>query len=255
VLHTLLGLNLFAFFTVFARLGTAVMLLPGFGETQVNPRIRLGIALGASLVVLPVVSATLPPMPASPIALATVLMGEVFIGLFLGTVVRLMVSALQIAGSVVASQTGLANALVPEIAAQGQQGAITTNFLVLLALVLMFSADLHHEMLKGMVSSYRVFPPGDLPAVGDFSDALSRVVQRTFVIGLQMAAPLLIVGFLLSLGMGLIARLMPQLQIFFIAAPLQLALGFLVFAAALGAMMGWYLESFAELLDTFLPAG
>ena len=112
---SVLALNLYAYLLVFARLGTALMLFPGFGETQVAPRIRLSIALGVSLVVLPIVAPGLPAVPVNPLELGLVLLGEIFVGFFLGTIVRMMMAAIQIAGAIIATETGLANALVPEL--------------------------------------------------------------------------------------------------------------------------------------------
>ncbi len=247
MLEAALGFNLYAFFLVFSRLGTAMMLFPGFGEAQVSPRIRLGIALGVSLVVLPVVAPALPALAANPLALGFALMAEIFVGFFLGSVVRLMMSAIQVAGAIIATETGLANAMVPEMS-QGGQVAIATNFLMILALVLLFSADLHHVMLRGVVNSYATFPPGALPPVDDFSSAISRLVGKSFLVGFQMAAPLVVLGMLLSIGMGVLSRLMPQIQVFFLVIPLQVTLGMLVLAAALGTVMGWFIQSLGDVL-------
>jgi flagellar biosynthetic protein FliR len=244
---SVLALNLYAYLLVFARLGTALMLFPGFGETQVAPRIRLSIALGVSLVVLPIVAPGLPAVPVNPLELGLVLLGEIFVGFFLGTIVRMMMAAIQIAGAIIATETGLANALVPELG-QGGQAAIATNFLLTLALVLIFAADLHHVMFRAIIDSYSNFPPGRLPPIEDFSEAISRVLAKAFLVGFQMAAPLVIMGILLSLGMGVLSKLMPQIQVFFIVVPLQISLGMLIFAAALGTIMGWFVQSMGDVL-------
>lgn len=247
MLEGLAALNVYAYLLVFARLGTALMLFPGFGETQVAPRVRLSIALGVSLVVLPVVAPGLPAAPAAPIGLALLLFGEMFVGFFLGTLMRLIMSAIQIAGAIIAMETGLANALMPEIG-QGGQTAIATNFLLVLALVLIFAADLHHVMLRAIIDSYASFPPGGLPPIDGFSDAVARLMAKAFLVGFQMAAPLVVLGMLLSLGMGVLSKLMPQIQVFFVVVPLQITLGMLVFAAALGTIMGWFIQSMGDVL-------
>ncbi|MFO0998108.1 MAG: flagellar biosynthetic protein FliR [Alphaproteobacteria bacterium] len=250
MLGAVLSLNLFAFFLVFARLGTAMMLMPGFGETNVAPRMRLVFALGLTLVVLPVVAQRLPRPPADGIGLFVLLGGEMVVGLFLGTVMRLMMAALQVAGSVAASEMGLSSVLAPDFASS-QQGAIAGSFLVVVALVLVFASNLHHLMLTGVLSSYGLFTPGELPPFGDFADAISHAVSRSFLIGIQMAAPFIVVGLLLSIGMGILSRLMPQVQIFFIVTPLQITLGLLVFAAVLAAIMAWFISGFEDMLAAF----
>lgn len=250
MLGTVLSLNLFAFFLIFARMGTAIMLMPGFGETNVSSRMRLVFALGLSFVILPMIGPRLPRLPAEATDFMMILGGEMIVGLFLGTVMRLMMAALQVAGTVAASEMGLSNVLAPDFAS-AQQGAIASSFLVVVALVLIFASDLHHLMLRGVISSYGLFIPGELPPFGDFADAISRAVARSFLIGIQMSAPFIVVGLLLSIGMGILSRLMPQVQVFFIILPLQITLGLLVLAAVLAAIMAWFVAGFEEMLTAF----
>ena len=115
MLDQLLPANIFAAFLVFARLGSALMLLPGFGEVYVAPRLRLVLALGLTLLATPAVAATLPPLPGEPIGLLLLLGGEIAVGLFLGSVARILLAALEVAGSVVSVQLGLSAALSSDL--------------------------------------------------------------------------------------------------------------------------------------------
>jgi len=249
MLAELLPEQIFGLLLVFVRLGSAMMLLPGFGEAYISPRIRLLIALTVSVVVLPVLPPVLPALPSSPVAMLLLILGEVFIGLFLGSVARILMAALSIGGMMIATVTGLANALTNDPTA-AQQGSITGSFLSTLALLIIIVLDLHHLLLRGVIESYTLFIPGQSLLVGDFSEMITRVVAKAFLLGFQMASPFIAIGLIFNLGLGLLSRLMPQLQVFFIAIPLQIIIGLAVLMAALPALMGWFIMGFEE---TTLP--
>jgi flagellar biosynthetic protein FliR len=110
-------------------------------------------------------------------------------------------------------------------------------------------------MLIAIVDSYSVFVPGATLPIGDFSDTAARVLGHSFAVAMQIAAPFIVMGMLFYLGLGLLARLMPQVQVFFIAIPIQLFLGFLVMAATLSAGMMWFLGSFQNTFQSILLPG
>ena len=251
MLAEVLSAELFTVLLVFIRVGAAIMLLPGYGEPYVSPRIRLLMALTIALVVTPVLAPGLPAMPASAIALVALLSGEVLIGVFLGTLTRLFLSTLTTAGMVIAYMSTMANALVTDPSA-AQQGSIAGSFLTVVALLTIFALDLHHMMLFAVVDSYELFVPGQVPPVGDFADTVTRVVSKTFLLAFQIAAPFVMVGLVFFLGLGLLGRLMPQMQVFFVAMPLQIAIGILVLAVVLPAAMRWFANGFQETLLPFV---
>ena len=254
MLQGILQADLFAFFLVFARVGSAVMLLPGFGESFVSPRMRLMIALAISLVVAPVVSPGLPALPGSVITMFLMLGGEIVIGLFLGMVARFLFNTLQTAGMIIAYQTGLASAVINDPTA-AIQGALFSAFLGIVGVVVIFESGLHQLILGAVVDSYGVFTPGDLPPLGDFSNAAARVVADSFELAMRMAAPLIVVALVFYLGLGLLGRLMPQMQVFFVALPMQIALGIFVLALSISAGMVFFLGAYGERLQSALGVG
>lgn len=247
MLDQLVTEDIFAVALVFARVGAAVMLLPGFAESFVSPRIRLMIALALSVVVTPVVSYTLPPMPTGVFSGFVLIAGEIVIGIFMGAMVRLFVSALHIAGVVIGFQTGLANASFFD-PSNAQQGSVIAAFLNLVGIFLIFVSDLHHLMLMSVADSYTVFRPGAPLPLGDFSQAVIRILSDSFSLGIQLAAPFIVVGCVFYAGLGLLGRLMPQVQVFFIAMPLQIILAFAIMAVTLSAGMLWFLSRFQDSL-------
>ncbi len=254
MLDQLLPNDLFSIALVFVRVGAAMMLLPGFGESYAPPRIRLMIALGLALVVTPVVSASLPPMPGDAIQLFVLIAGEIAVGLFFGALARILVSALHVAGVVIGFQTSLANAQIFD-PINAQQGSLLGTFLNVIGVFLIFVTDLHHMMLIALADSYTVFVPGAPPPLGELSQTATRFVGRSFLLGLQIAAPFIVVGMVFYIGLGLLARLMPQVQVFFIAVPLQIMLGFSVMAMTLSAGLYWFLTNFESGLIGFMGRG
>jgi flagellar biosynthetic protein FliR len=240
------------FMLVFARIGTMVMLLPGLGEMSVPVRLRLTVALVLAAVLLPL------HRGAYAIDLKTfgpvlALLGqEMFVGAVLGLTVRLMISALQVAGSVVAQQLGIGfvTAVDPT---QGQQSVIVANFLTLLGLTLVFAADLHHLVIAALNDSYALFRPGEVPLLGDVAALTTRTVAAAFQIGVQLSAPFIVFGLLFNLGLGVLSRLMPQMQVFFVGMPLSIIVGFLILLLVVGAMMSVFLGAVEGTLRQLAP--
>ena len=160
-------------------------------------------------------------------------------------------SALTTAGMIIANLSSLANALVQDPTSQ-QQGSIIGNFLTVLALMMIFSLNLHHTMLVAIVDTYTLFKPGGTLPIGDMSTVIAKVVSTTFVVAMKMAAPFIVVATLLFLGLGVLGRLMPQMQVFFVAMPLQVAMGMFVLFLGLPVMMRVFLSAFENSILPFL---
>jgi flagellar biosynthetic protein FliR len=212
MLRELITGDLFALVFVFARIGAAVMLLPGFGEVFVAARIRLLLAVGITVVVAPVVAPYVPPTPVGPLNMFAAIGQELVIGLFIGAMARMMVAALHTAGVIIGFQTSLANAQLFD-PVNANQGSLIGSFLNVLGVFLIFAANLHHLMLMAVIDSYSLFVPGAALPVGDFSDVAARILSQSFLLAMQLSAPFIVMGMLFYLGMGLLARLMPQVQI------------------------------------------
>lgn len=242
--HLLSG-QAFGVLLVFARVGAALMLLPGFSAAQVTPRIRLILGLFLSLLLWPVLADQLPPLPATPVALGLLLAGEVAVGAFLGALTRVLLAAVHVAGTLTSLFASLANALVQDPVSE-QQASTIAGFLTTVAVLLIFVTGLHRLMLEALVASYDVFPAGAALATGDMADALARTVAASFALGLRMAMPFLIIGFTYTLGLGLLGRLMPQLPVFFFGLPAQISLQLWALMLTLTALMLAFVGGFGD---------
>lgn len=242
---------LFSWLLVFCRIGSAFVLMPGIGEVYVSPQIRIIVALFTSLALTPVLQDTLPAMPANPWQLSVLLLEEIILGIILGLTARIIISTLHITGMVIAYQSGLSSAVLFDTN-QGGQGSIVGNFMTLLAMLLFFATNMHQLLLAGYAESYTLFPPAQLPEMGNFSDLIAHFVSDSFAVAIKIAAPQLVVGLLLYLASGILARLMPSLQVFFVIMPLQIFISFLILAFTLSASMMWFIDYFNETMSSFL---
>jgi flagellar biosynthetic protein FliR len=226
-----------AFLLVFARIGTML---------------RLTSALVLAAVMLPLHRAAYQIDLQSIGPLLVMLGEELLIGAVLGMTARLTIAALQVTGSVVAQQLGLGfvTAVDPT---QGQQGVIIGNFLTILGLALLFATNLHHLVIAALDDSYTLFAPGEVPLTGDMAALMTRTLAGAFRVGVQLSAPFLVFGLLFNLGLGLLSRLMPQMQVFFVGMPLSILAGFMMLFLLISAMMGTYLGSVEGVLRDLAP--
>jgi flagellar biosynthetic protein FliR len=241
-----------SFLLVFARAGTMVMLLPGLGEQNISARLRLTIALILAAVLLPLHRNAYHIDTSALGPVVVLLVEEIIIGAVLGMTARLTISALEVAGSVIAQQLGLGfvTAVDPT---QGEQGVIVGNFLTMLGITLFFATDMHHLVIAALNDSYTLFEPGEVLATGDVAALMTKTISGAFRIGIQLSSPFLVFGLVFNLGLGLLSRLMPQMQVFFIALPLSILLGLLFLVLVLGSMMGLFLDYAGGVLHDLAP--
>jgi flagellar biosynthetic protein FliR len=114
---------------------------------------------------------------------------------------------------------------------------------------------MHHLVIAALNDSYALFAPGSVPLMGDMASLTTQTIASAFKIGVQLAAPFLVFGMLFNIGLGVLSRLMPQMQVYFIGLPLSILLGLIILAVALGAMMATYLGSIADVLHQLAPHG
>jgi flagellar biosynthesis protein FliR len=239
------------FVLTFARIGAMVMLMPGYGEQFVPRRLRLVLALSLALLMMPLVRDSFGQLPRDIGPLLLLLGAEVMTGLAIGLCVRLVTGTMATAGTVIAQQIGLG--FVTQVdPTQGGQSVLLANFLTLLGIMAVFAFDLHHLALAAVHDSYRLFRPGEAAPVGDFARLALQTFAGSFALAMQIAAPFLVVGTVFQVALGVLSRLMPQLQIMFIAMPAQLAGGFLLVAALLATMLGWYGGHVRMALERFM---
>ena len=242
--------QVFAGGLIFARLAGIIMLMPGVGEGFVPPRVRLAFAFVFALLLFPILGAAAPPIPPQVSGLAGAVIKETLIGLMIGGILRLFMASLATAGEVISIQTTLSFAQTAN-PAMGSTTPTLGTFLSLLGMVLIMSTNLHHLFIGAVVKSYSLFPFTRDIMVNDAGQLAVQTVGKAFALGVQMSAPVLVFGFILNVAIGLVARVMPQFQVFFVAAPLSVLLGLSIFALSLGVVGMVWLDRYREILAPF----
>jgi len=248
--HYATAQQLFAGALVFARISAMIMAMPGLGDTPAPTRVRLSFALLASLIITPVVYPALPVIPLTLGELTADVIREGLIGVAIGAILRAFLAAMAIAGEVISIATTLSFAQTAN-PTLGQQNTTLATFLSLMAAVLVMATDLHHLFIGALVRSYTLFPFGHAPPVADFAQLAIRTTAQAFTLGVQLAAPVLVFSLIFNLATGLVGRAMPQFQIFFAAAPLQVLLGLSLFALSIGVMGTYWIDRYRQVLQAF----
>ncbi len=251
-LHDILGGSVWAFMLLLCRLGSTIMLMPGWGESSVPPRVRMALAVFVTIAAFPLLSPQMPAQPESVVKMAGAVFSELAVGLYMGLIGRILVSTLESAGAKIAQSINLSNAFMfnPLMA---QQGTVTGALLSFVGIVLLFASDMHLLLLTGLIGSYEAFPPATLPPIADMTRGIITVAESSFVIATQLAMPFLITTIMLNISLGVLSRLMPQMQVFFVAMPIQVLFGLFLFALTIGGTMLVWLQSFDAGYHTVVP--
>ena len=246
--------ELYEYFLVLARISGALSLIPALGESFISPRFRAMTALALTVVITPLASQFLPSEPAGVFELLEIVLRELFVGLLIGAIGRFMIAAIDMAGGILSFQMSLSSAVVFN-PAMGGQGSILSAFLTLSALLIIFALDLHHLMIKGIIGSYQLIGKSTPIIMQDISEFVVQTISRMFLVGVQIASPILIVGILAQVMSGFLNRLMPQLQIYFITMPVYITAGFIVLLASVGVMLEVFADAFADQYKTLFLGG
>jgi flagellar biosynthetic protein FliR len=238
--------QVYAFLLVFARIGSILISMPGIGENFVPARTRLLLALMISLILLSFIGPNLPALPSSVAMIAQHITIEIFIGLFIGLIARLLLSTLEVAGMLISLQIGLSNAMIlnPTLAAQG---SITGAMMSMIGVVVIFESGLIDMIMKSFLISYTTFKPTVMFLTGDMAEFLSHTVNDSFSLALRLVAPFMVLGIVFQLTSGLIVKMIPQMQIFFVVAPLQIIFGLAIFAVSISAIMQVWTQGFENI--------
>ena len=249
-MNTLLNIELYNFLFIFLRIGGAFAFMPGFNTQYVFMRSRLSLALVVTVVLIPFLSSNLTTPPQDFLVFLKICLFEVTYGVFLGLIMQILFTALTLMGNFSGQAIGFANAQAFNPTTQNQS-VIIESFVTIVAITTIFITDLHHLMLSAVIDSYKIFPFGsDLP-VGDMADFFAETVGKSFLIGFKLAAPFIAFMIVFYSGMGLVSRLMPQLNIFFLSLPLQIYLGLGLLFITLPIIIFWFLKYFEEGLIYF----
>lgn len=237
--------SILLFLLILARTSSFFSVFPAFGGGNVPHRIKAGAA--ALLAILLYSGAEpLQALPSSTGAFMLLIVGEVLLGLLLGSLVHFVFMAAQFAGQAIGVQMGLAAASIFDPTTK-EQVAVNGRFYYLIAIMIFLGLDLHHDFIAGLGCSFDVVPPGS----GVFPEAGIRhwvaLTGQVLLLGVRLSLPVIGALLLVDTALAFLARIVPQMNIFLIGFPLKISLGMLVMALGVG-MAGRLLRDSMRLL-------
>ncbi len=232
----------FAFALVLSRTGMAVMLLPGLGEAEPPAMVRAGLALAITLLLVPVVAPSMPAVPEIGMGGAAMVATELLVGALLGWMARLPALALGMAGAVMSYMLGLSSVVQQDPALGGQSAAMSRLF-GLAAPVLILSTGLYALPLTALAGSYQLMPPGSVLPAGPLAESVTGALVACFGLALRLSAPFLLAGLVFQVALGLLARLVPQLQVYTAATPGQILGGIVLLGVLASHILGAWTEA------------
>lgn len=227
----------FAFVLVTARIGAAMTLLPGLGEAESPLMVRVGLTLGITALLLPGIAPSMPKVPEAGMQAALMVMAEIITGLWFGWLARLLVLSLPIAGQFISYMLGIANVLQPD-PELGSQATPLERMFDLGAAVMVLASGLYALPLMALAGSYQLIPAGTLLPAADTAQTAARAVGTAFSLAVRLASPFLLVSIVWHVGTGLLARLVPRMQVYFVVMPGQILGGLVLLSVIAGTLLG-----------------
>ncbi len=212
------------FFLVFLRVGAIMITIPVFESRSIPQLFKLALAFTASLALFPLLGLEAVPISSSIIGLGIGAAGEILLGLVIGFSVKLIFAGIQLAGQMAGYQMGMAIANVMD-PAESQQIPLLAQFNNLCALLIFLALNAHHWFIRALTQSYRLVPPFNARFDGALTEHLIQLGGKMFVIAIQVGAPIIATLLVTSVAFGLIARTVPQMNVFIVAMPLKIGVG------------------------------
>jgi len=222
-----------AFFLAFLRIVAMILVVPVFGSRAVPTQIKIFLSLFLTITMIPGIKNQTLAADIGVTSLFLFSMREVFVGLFLGFTTKFIFEGFQFAGRLIGNQMGLgvAELIDPE---SGAQASPIGNFFSLIAIVLFLLLDGHHFIISAMQDSFRTLPMNtDSFLTGSATQKMLTMFSDIFVIAIKLAAPAMVAFAILEISMGIIARISPQMNIFFVGLPVRLGVGLLILTVSL----------------------
>jgi flagellar biosynthesis protein FliR len=238
------------FFLVFARVSILFSLFPFFGSQVIPNLSKLGLALLVALALYPVVDLRDSVVPASPVAMIRLTLGEFVVGLVLGILLQVLFEGVKMMGEVVGMQTGfsITNILDPQ---NGVQVSILSNMAYLMGLVLFLILNGHHILLNSIRESFDILRVGSVGiSEKGFGDVIGKCGEM-FVIAVKIGAPVMACLLLVNMALGIITKMIPQMNVMIVAFPVQIIAGLFFFGISL-ALLASLMDKYLSIMSSWL---
>lgn len=231
---------------VFARVGGIIGAAPILGSTNVPQLMKVAFIAALTILLYPITR--LPPVefPKTLAGLSLVLGSELFIGIFIAYVARLVFTGIEVAGTIIGYQMGfgIVNVIDP---ASASNVSITSRVYNIFAMLIFLIMDCHHYFINAIAASFELIPPLGLHYTGAMAETLIRLSGDIFVVGVKLSAPVVAALFFTNVALGLVARTVPQMNVFIVGFPLQIGLGLLMLGITVPLFALYVKTLFAEM--------
>ena len=214
------------FFLVFLRVGAIIMSIPVFDSKSIPIFFKIALAFTTSLALFPILEVEPLPLITNFFAMGVSVAGEILLGLVIGFSIKLIFAGIQLAGQLAGYQMGMALANVMDPSAS-QQVPLLAQFNNLVALLIFITINAHYWFIRALAHSFQLVPPLNVNFSGSLMEHLIKMSGNMFVIGIQIGAPVIAALLITSVTFGLIARTVPQMNVFIVAMPLKIGVGLL----------------------------
>ena len=234
------------FMLVLGRVSGILAATPMFGGKLVANRIKAALAFALALVLFPILVPRLPALPTDIISFGLLMLKEALVGIALGLLSQIIFAAVEFCGYIVSTQMGLSIALQfdPTL---GMQVSSLTVFQNLVAMLLFLSLGAHHIYFSAIIESYQLLPIGQWHMSGELLTFFTTTVSNIFVLGIKLAAPVMASLLAVTVMLGIMARVFPQMNVFMVSMPLNIGLGFLFLGASLMAFTSTLEKAFGAI--------
>lgn len=244
----------YTFFLCFIRIASIFMFIPLFSHKQILMQTKVSLALLLAFFVQPMAQPYLPSLiNVSYEKLFFHMLIEFSIGMLIGISGYILYMVLDIVGHFMGTESGLSNAQTFN-PAMGESTSLTTHMLTITAGVLLFNFQFHHTIINVIIHSYEYLDTSTPNIIQDFYKVILSSLHKMFFLGLQFSFPFIIIGFVLNLSIGLVNKLIPQVQIFSVMPPMQLFAGFLLFSIILSALLEGFTMNFKDMYTDLFNA-
>jgi flagellar biosynthetic protein FliR len=247
-----LNLPLDAFYGVmliFLRVAGILFSAPVLDSDTIPVTFKVGLALAVSVLMLPVVGATLSVADLSLMAFIIGVASEIAIGVTIGLSVKLLFTGIQLAGQVAGHQMGFAIANVVD-PATSIQIPVLAQFYNLTAMLVFLAINAHHMFFSALVDSYSVIPPLTINLSSQVVGMMMQLAADMFIVAIKVGAPLIAVMLLVSVGLGLIARTVPQIHVFIVGMPMKIIVGLIFMVIVAPYLTAFLIELFSTYRTT-----
>lgn len=220
------------FMLVLSRVAGIFAALPVFGGRRLPLRIKAVTVLMITLVCFPTLSVSVPQVPTDVFSLALLALSELMIGLTLAFITQIIFSAVEFSGQIIGMQMGLTISSIID-PSQGTQTQIMSVIQTLFATLMFLSLNIHHLFIRAIIDSFKVIPLGGWHLNGELVNFLVQRTADIFIIGIRLAAPVMVALLLTTVALGIMARAFPQMNVFMISMPLNIGLGLIILGMTL----------------------